>query len=149
VMDEPAGGLDPGVRRQLIEILIEQAASRPMTIVFSSHILSDVERLVERVAFMKDGRVVKEGELESLRGGVKRLCCDSAAKAAAAKERFHIVREEPSSGGDWLAVVDDFAPEKMDGLEATVEHLNLEELFLVYSAGAAAGAAAAPKEAIA
>jgi ABC-2 type transport system ATP-binding protein len=73
VLDEPAGGLDPAVRRQLIDLLIEQAAARPMTIVLSSHILSDVERLVDRVAFMKDGRVVGEGDLEALRARVKRL----------------------------------------------------------------------------
>jgi ABC-2 type transport system ATP-binding protein len=135
VMDEPAGGLDPAVRRQLIDMLIEQAAERPMTIVLSSHILSDVERLVERVAFMKDGRVVKEGDLETLRARVKRLCLASEAQdaVALARERFRVIGEE-ASGGAWLAVVEDFEPEKLDGLEATVEHMNLEEMFLAYNA---------------
>ena len=132
VLDEPAGGLDPAVRRQLIDLLIEQAAARPLTIVLSSHILSDVERLVDRVAFMKLGRVVAEGDLETLRARVKRLCLPSPRQAPLVRERFH-VRHADEVGGAWRAVVEDFDPAKLDGLDVTVEHLNLEELFLVYN----------------
>lgn len=134
VLDEPAAGLDPAVRRQLIELLIEQASERPMTIVLSSHILSDVERLVDTVAFMKEGRVVAQGELESLRSRVKRLCVTSHQQAALLRERF-AVRHEDQVGGAMRAVVEDFDPAMLDGIEATIEHLNLEELFLVYNKG--------------
>lgn len=132
VLDEPAGGLDVAVRRQLIDVLIAQAALRPMTIVLSSHILSDVERLVDQVAFMKEGRVVTQGDLESLRGRVKRLCVSSTERAAQVRERFR-VQHEDEIGGAWRLVVDDFDPERMAGIDAAVEHLNLEELFLIYN----------------
>lgn len=132
VLDEPAGGLDPAVRRQLIELLIEQATMRPVTIVLSSHILSDVERLVDHVAFMKEGSVVASDNLESLRARVKRLCLSSPRQEGLVRERFH-VRQAHAVEGAWLAVVENFDPERLEGIDATVEHLNLEELFLVYN----------------
>ena len=132
VLDEPAGGLDPGVRRQFIELLLEMSTERPMTIVLSSHILSDVERLVDRVAFMKDGRVAGGGELETLRERVKRLSLPSAAQTGLVRERFRVC-DLRSANGAWLAVVDDFDHGRMEGIEATVEHLNLEDLFLLYN----------------
>ena len=132
VLDEPASGLDPAVRRQFIDLLIEQAPARPLTIVLSSHILSDVERLVDHVAFMKEGRVVAQGELEALRARFKRLCLASEDKARLVGERFS-VRMADEVGGVWRVVVEDFDPARLDGIEATVEHLNLEELFLVFN----------------
>ena len=132
VLDEPAGGLDPGVRRQFIDLLIEQANARPLTVVLSSHILSDVERLVDRVAFLKDGRVVGGGELETLRARIKRLCLPSAAQASLVRERFRVCQTQQLEDA-WLATVEDFDPARLDGIEATVEHLNLEELFLVFN----------------
>lgn len=132
VLDEPAGGLDPAVRRQLIDILIEQAASRPMTIVLSSHILSDVERLVDRVAFMKEGRVLANEELEPLQSRMKRLCVASPGDEDLVRIRF-VVRQTDRVGGVWRAVVEDFRPDLLEGVNATVENLNLEELFLIYN----------------
>lgn len=132
VLDEPAGGLDPAVRRQLIEILIDQAAQRPMTIVLSSHIMSDVERLVDSVAFMKGGRVIAHGELENLRARVKRICLPTTLHEPLIREQFNVLHTD-RVGGAWRAVVDDFEPDRLSGIEATIEHLNLEELFLVYN----------------
>ena len=138
VLDEPAGGLDVGVRRQFFDLLMEEAAARPLTIVLSSHILSDVERVVDHVAFVKEGRVVRAGALEDLKTRVKRLALRSPCDGGLLRERFHVIdirRDQEAL----LAVVDDFDPERLDGLDAGVEHLNLEELFLVFN-----GAPASP-----
>ncbi len=61
-------------------------------------------------------------------------------QAALVRGRFQVLQEDEVAGA-WRAVVADFAPEKLDGLEAVVEHLNLEELFLVYNSPARAEAA--------
>jgi ABC-2 type transport system ATP-binding protein len=132
VLDEPASGLDPAARRQFIDLLIEQAAERSVTIVLSSHILSDVERLVDHVAFMKEGRVVGGGVLEELRERYKRLCLPSDTQAALVEKRFQ-VRQTDNLGDAWRAVVTDFDPASLNGIDATIEHLNLEELFLVFN----------------
>ena len=132
VLDEPAGGLDVGIRRQFLDLLMEMLAERSMTIVISSHILSDVERIVDRVGFIKDGRIVREGELEDLKSRVKRLCLPSPRQEGLLKERFTLLGLQRDQEA-LLAVVEDFDPARLDGLEATVEHLNLEELFLAFN----------------
>ena len=138
VLDEPAGGLDTAVRRQFVEMLLEMSSARnnetdrPLTIMISSHILSDVERIVDHVAFMKKGRVTCEGQIEDLRARVKRICLASDRHEARVRERFRVVCRRREGDGV-LLTVDDFAPERLDGVEATVEHLNLEDLFLVFN----------------
>lgn len=132
-LDEPAGGLDTQIRRQFFDLLLEMVAARPMTIVLSSHILSDVERVVDHVAFTKGGRVIRTGQLEDLKARVKRLVLPGARGEGLMRERFTIVSEKREDDA-LLAVVEDFDPERMNGLEAEVEHLNLEEIYLAFTA---------------
>ncbi len=65
ILDEPMSGLDPMGQREIRELILEQK-SRGKTIVLSSHILSDVEALCDRVGVIISGRVVKLGELGKL-----------------------------------------------------------------------------------
>jgi ABC-type multidrug transport system ATPase subunit len=75
VLDEPVSGLDPYGIRQVREILLEeQRAGR--TILVSSHVLSEVERLANRVGIMADGRLLVEDTLDRLvhpAGGSRRI----------------------------------------------------------------------------
>ncbi|MCY0993120.1 ABC transporter ATP-binding protein [Nannocystis sp. ILAH1] len=66
-LDEPTSGLDPLGRHELLEHLRELARDRGVTVVFSSHILSDVETLCRRVAVMHHARLIACGELTALR----------------------------------------------------------------------------------
>ena len=66
VLDEPTGGLDPLVQQNFFELLREENR-RGVTIFFSSHILSEVQRLCDRVAIIKDGEVVKIESMSSLK----------------------------------------------------------------------------------
>ena len=68
IMDEPTEALDPLMRRVLFGLLRE-ARGRGVTVFMSSHILSDVEEICERVALIRDGRIVKTGSVEALREG--------------------------------------------------------------------------------
>ena len=65
ILDEPMTGLDPIGRKDVRDLVLEENR-RGKTIVFSSHILSDVEMLCHRVAIIDRGRVVDEGPLSSL-----------------------------------------------------------------------------------
>ena len=65
VLDEPFSGLDPMGRKEMRDIIIEQR-NKGTTLFFSSHILSDIEHLCDRVAIVSKGRVVKEGVLDEL-----------------------------------------------------------------------------------
>jgi ABC-2 type transport system ATP-binding protein len=63
-LDEPVSSLDPEGRRDLLELIAGLRGEA--TVVFSSHVLSDVERICDRVAILHRGRLVTEGPLEAL-----------------------------------------------------------------------------------
>ena len=65
VLDEPLSGLDPVGRKEIRDIIIEQR-SKGTTIFFSSHILSDIEHLCDRIAIIDKGFIVREGPLSDM-----------------------------------------------------------------------------------
>jgi len=132
VLDEPSSGLDVSVRRQFLDLLVELANEREMTVLMASHILSDVERVVDHVAFIKEGKTVCQSDLEDLKTRVKRLCLPLETHQQEIEKRFNVLSMREQSGA-LLATVADFSPESLSGLDCRVEHLNLEELFLVYN----------------
>jgi ABC-2 type transport system ATP-binding protein len=67
ILDEPMSGLDP-VGRKLVSDLMQDLNEKGATIVFASHILSDVERLCHRVVILNKGLKVAEGTLDELVG---------------------------------------------------------------------------------
>src|SRR5512141_1299968 len=66
ILDEPTSGLDPLVQ-QSFYALVREARTEGRTVFLSSHILSEVERTCERVAIIRDGRLVKVDSVEGLR----------------------------------------------------------------------------------
>jgi ABC-2 type transport system ATP-binding protein len=72
VLDEPASGLDPVMQRAVLDILIDSATSGS-TILLSSHQIGQIERAADRVAVMRDGRLVLDGELDDLRAAAKTI----------------------------------------------------------------------------
>jgi ABC-2 type transport system ATP-binding protein len=66
VLDEPTSGLDPLVQ-QSVYALVREAKAEGRTVFLSSHILSEVERTCDRVALIRDGRLVKTDSVEGLR----------------------------------------------------------------------------------
>jgi len=67
ILDEPAASLDPLARRQFLQKIIELAEPGKRTVLFSSHITSDIEHVADRVAILKEGRIAWEGLLEDLK----------------------------------------------------------------------------------
>lgn len=67
LLDEPTSGLDPLGRHELLGLLGRLARDRGVTVVFSSHILSDVEALCRRVAVLHHGRLIACDGIESLK----------------------------------------------------------------------------------
>ena len=65
ILDEPTGGLDPLMQQTFFEILKEEN-QRGATVLFSSHILSEVQKLCHRVAIIKEGRIIRIDTMASL-----------------------------------------------------------------------------------
>ena len=67
VLDEPSSGLDPVVRRDILEAIIRTVAEEGRTVLFSSHLLHEVERVADRVAMIHRGRVVFDSALDDVK----------------------------------------------------------------------------------
>src|SRR5205823_10937323 len=67
LLDEPSSGLDPVVRRDILEAIVRTVADEGRTVLFSSHLLDEVERVSDCVAMLKQGRIVFAGELDSIK----------------------------------------------------------------------------------
>ena len=72
VLDEPTNGLDPTGMREM-RLLLRRLADDGITIFVSSHLLSEVEAMCDRVGVMASGRLVAEGAPGTLRGGADRV----------------------------------------------------------------------------
>lgn len=58
IMDEPTSGLDPVIRREFLDILYEIIQDQNKSIIFSSHITTDLEKVADYITYIKDGRLV-------------------------------------------------------------------------------------------
>lgn len=75
ILDEPMSGLDPIGRREVRDIILS-LREQGKTIFFSTHILSDVQMICDRIAVLHHGRLVGEGTVEELMSGEVRRTCD-------------------------------------------------------------------------
>jgi ABC-2 type transport system ATP-binding protein len=73
VLDEPSSGLDPVVRRDILEAIIRTVAEEGRTVLFSSHLLEEVERVSDHLAMMHHGRLALCGALEDIKHSHRRI----------------------------------------------------------------------------
>lgn len=67
LLDEPSSGLDPVVRRDILAAVIRTVAEEGRTVLFSSHLLTEVEQVADRVAMVRHGQVVLDDELSAIK----------------------------------------------------------------------------------
>ena len=135
ILDEPAASLDPAARRDFLKALVDIAVDGRRTILFSTHITSDLERVADRVAILRGGKIVYDGELADLKEQVKRLRITARAPIAPG---FTIPGGFRSriEGNEALISVREASPELLSSIEeqlearVRVEDLNLEDIFL-------------------
>lgn len=73
VLDEPSSGLDPVVRRDILSAIIRTIADEGRTVLFSSHLLEEVERVADRVAIIHDGQIVLAGTMDEIKDRHRRI----------------------------------------------------------------------------
>ena len=73
ILDEPSSGLDPVVRRDILSAIIRTVADEGRTVLFSSHLLEEVERVADQIAMIHSGRVGLSGPLTEILQEHKRL----------------------------------------------------------------------------
>lgn len=138
ILDEPFSGLDAIFRRQCLDMLLNAATEHGLTIVVSSHVLTDVERIVDTIALLDQGRIVTTGNLEDLKNRMRRIRVAGEINNDARKlvaDHMKVMRMRRAGPGTDL-VVDGFNEQQHQALASTlgddvrVEHLNLEDIFV-------------------
>jgi ABC-2 type transport system ATP-binding protein len=139
ILDEPTGGLDPLMQETFVEVVTEER-DRGRTVFLSSHDLDEVQRLCDRVAIVRDGRLVAVEDVAEMRerayrevdvrfagpvdaGEIERLPGVGELRVDGDRARFHV-------RGDLDPVVKAIARHPVRDLEVT--RPTLEELFLTY-----------------
>ena len=135
VLDEPAASLDPGARREFLRTLLEIAVDGRRTILFSTHITSDLERVADRVAILRGGKIAYDGELDELKDSVKRLHVTAAAPLPP-RLRVPGALAMKVDGNEAMISVRDVSPAVVEEIRQNyaatvgVQDLNLEDIFL-------------------
>jgi ABC-2 type transport system ATP-binding protein len=88
VLDEPASSLDPAGRRAFLAELVDGVIERGTTVVFSTHILTDLERVALDVAFLKGGRIALQGQLDELLEGARNTTGGRRAEPVSLEDLF-------------------------------------------------------------
>lgn len=132
LLDEPAGGLDPSVRRSFLDVIIRLIQEKQRTVVFSSHITSDVERVATRIGFLKEGKLILEDELDTLKESIRRVSL--SGDACSLRDRLNWISQTEAEGRvDGVvrqadtAIFDELGKH---GHEAEVFSLSLEDIYL-------------------
>ena len=73
VLDEPSSGLDPVVRRDILGAIIRTIADEGRTVLFSSHLLDEVERVADRVAIIHQGRIMLTSSMDEIKESHRRM----------------------------------------------------------------------------
>ena len=131
VLDEPAAALDPVARRELLREIALRAGESGTSVLFSTHIVSDLERVASHVAFLHDGRMLLQVPLDDLKERYARLWLPG--NAAPAKLPGELSRRPQQAFGGWSLVVEQHDgrwPETAQQPGARIEALGLEDLFV-------------------
>jgi len=110
-LDEPMSGLDPLGRREVRDLIVGLRA-QGKTIFFSSHILTDVEAMCDRVAILNRGRLVEAGRLSDIlksRGNQSEAVVSGVGEAALAEMRAFALSVSPTPEGARVLLPDDQA----------------------------------------
>lgn len=124
ILDEPVASLDPMTRRAFMRALFEHRDSeRPRTVIISSHLLSDLERVVTHVAFMREGRIQLMDEWDALTEHLRLVQVYNGQAPTGA-----IFKSRRPEQGLWLVDT------RQAGAPAGGQALNLDDLFLELNA---------------
>lgn len=137
ILDDPALGLDPIMRKQFNRDLITHLQGEGRTVFYSSHLLYEVEPVADEVAILDQGVIVRHAETEDLRRDVKQISLSREAAGILAHQA-KILDQRPD-GLDLALVVEEaeaiVAALEQEGVEHRVIDLNLDEIFEAYVAG--------------
>lgn len=139
VLDEPVASLDPVARRQFLQQLVDIAADENRAIIFSSHIVSDMERVANQVWMMQNGELSYQGGLDELKESVARLTITAAEDLPVNLGLHNVVKQRVQGKQAWVTIKN-WSPEQQEFIvqklnaSVQVDYLSLEDIFLELNA---------------
>ncbi|MDX9753082.1 MAG: ABC transporter ATP-binding protein [bacterium] len=135
ILDEPSSGLDPLVRREILEQVINLIQQEGRTVFFSSHLLDEVERVADHVGILCEGRLLMDMPLDELKDKKRRI---RVAWDGAIPDTRHLVQVEllESAGREASFLTQNFSEDLLTQFESLkpvsvqVEALSLEDIFI-------------------
>lgn len=135
VLDEPVASLDPLSRRLFLEKLIENHCDQGTSVIFSTHITSDLERIASDILILKDGEALISGDLESVRESVVRIKFNFPSDKKISLQGLSVLSH--ASGEQYQQVIVDKGTQDVEQVltergatNISTEFLNLDDLFL-------------------
>ncbi len=136
-LDEPTSGLDPLMQRKFFN-LIREENNRGVTVFFSSHILSEVQRLCSRVGIIRDGKMVEISNIRNLQqNNYKKITLSAANLTSESINLPGVTNQQADNGrlsfifrGDINQVLQQISALNLDDI--TIEEPTLEEIFMHY-----------------
>ena len=138
ILDEPAGGLDPIARKEFLESMIELIHESGTTIVLSSHLLGDLERIAEHIGIIDNGKMCLETSLDDLKNTTRQIKIVNKTKINSL-DIDGIIRVTKSDNiinaviSNWNKQKYEMLKQKYPDSTIEVENLNLEEIFFSYT----------------
>lgn len=135
VLDEPVASLDPIARRQFLQQLVEIAADENRAVIFSTHIVNDVERVANQVWILRDGVLVCQSELDGLKETLVRVRL-TANEPLPEKIRWPYLLKQKNQGQQTQLTIQHWQPDMEQQLarefnaDVAVEYLSLEDIFM-------------------
>ena len=135
VLDEPVSSLDPIARRDFLKSLLDHSSDGQRTVLFSTHITSDVERVATHVAILVGGQIAWFDELDNLKDRVKRWRVLGVEKLPNDFSVAGAIRQNVAGRSATVVIADATETASQEtrqryDAEVMVEDLNLEEIFM-------------------
>lgn len=135
ILDEPVASLDPVARRQFLQQLVDIAADENRAIIFSSHIVSDMERVANQVWMLQNGELSYQGGLDELKESIARLTISAKEDLPTSLGLYHVVKQRIQGKQAWVTLKN-WVPAQQEQIaqqfnaDVSVEYLSLEDIFL-------------------
>ncbi|MBW8041413.1 MAG: ABC transporter ATP-binding protein [Planctomycetes bacterium] len=137
ILDEPAAALDPVARAQFLDLLLQIIQAENRTIIISSHILSDVEKVIDHAVIMKEGHILLDCSFDELRERFCQVRISALGKELPAELPFENILHCKRSDGQAILTVQDCPRERLKEQAKSldcwieIETLPLEEIYKI------------------
>jgi ABC-2 type transport system ATP-binding protein len=135
VLDEPSSGLDPVVRRDILGAIVRTIGDEGRTVLFSSHLLDEVERVADRVAIIHQGKIMLAAPMDEIMGSHRRLTLRFEQSVSLAPKLVGTLTCE-GAGSEWTYVCNGeseqlrLAARAIGGTVVSETALSLDEIFV-------------------